>query len=126
MKAVQHLYFRYRAQWQFGLLGLGLAGGLTAGLWATGLLPVYGAWLVAAGAVSCAFFGVDKQLAQKKGIRIPELVLHGLNAAGGFVGGVFGMVLFRHKTNFSAHPLFPAVIAVSALLHGLVWWLFGR
>ena len=120
-------YRRKRYQWQFTI------GGVIAALLLFGLLiwlspfPVYLNWLVGMSLVSFIYFGWDKWKAwADHEVRIPEIVLHILNVLGGFVGGFAGMQLFRHKTNFSEHFIFPVVIVISALLHGVLYWFVLR
>ena len=43
-------------------------------------------------------FGLDKYQAVRHRFRIPERVLLGTSALGGALGGLLGMLLFRHKT----------------------------
>lgn len=43
-------------------------------------------------------FGYDKFQAKRGGWRIPEKVLLGLSLFGGGLGGLAGMLVFRHKT----------------------------
>ena len=43
-------------------------------------------------------FGLDKFLAVNKQYRVPENVLHGSALLGGWIGGMFAMQTFRHKT----------------------------
>lgn len=43
-------------------------------------------------------FGLDKLFAKKKKNRIRNSTLIGLSILGGSVGSLFGMYLFRHKT----------------------------
>jgi len=42
--------------------------------------------------------GLDKFLSIKKLYRIPEIVLLIIPFFGGSIGGILGMILFRHKT----------------------------
>lgn len=42
--------------------------------------------------------GIDKYLAIKKLYRIPEFTLLFMSAIGGSIGGILGMITFRHKT----------------------------
>lgn len=42
--------------------------------------------------------GLDKFFSIKKMYRIPEIVLLIIPFLGGSIGGIIGMVLFRHKT----------------------------
>ena len=69
----------------------------------------------------------DKQKARRHEWRIPERVLLGAAAAGGSLGALLGMRLFRHKTR---HPKFSVGIplllgAHIALLALLCWYLHG-
>ena len=43
-------------------------------------------------------FGLDKWFAKKKKNRIRNSTLIGLSVLGGSIGSLFGMYLFRHKT----------------------------
>ena len=43
-------------------------------------------------------YGADKKKAKKGAWRVPEMVLLGFSFFGGAVGGLLGMILFRHKT----------------------------
>ena len=54
-------------------------------------------YLAAASVVTLVVFGVDKRCAVRGSRRIPEAVLLGMCLAGGTVGGLLGMLLFRHK-----------------------------
>ena len=66
------------------------------------------------------FYGADKALAKTNAKRVPEVVLHLLALAGGFVGALVGIFAFRHKSNFRAHPLFLPIIFISAGLWGFI------
>lgn len=58
------------------------------------ILAIYGAVSLAA----LIAYGADKRKAKRGKWRIPEKVLLLLSFFGGAVGGLLGMVLFRHKT----------------------------
>ncbi|MBN1936227.1 MAG: DUF1294 domain-containing protein [Anaerolineae bacterium] len=79
--------------------------------------PFYWAWLVVCNLVTLAFYGFDKAQSKSGGLRVPEVVLHGLGVAGGFVAGWLGRAVFRHKT---CKPAFVLWLAVGTALH-LVW-----
>ena len=114
---------RYRYQTLFGsLAGVALVA-LFLALWYTTEWPWYFSWPIAATAVAFIFYGGDKVLAKTNAKRVPEVVLHLLALAGGFVGALVGMFAFRHKSNFRAHPLFLPIIFISAGLWGLVIYL---
>lgn len=51
-------------------------------------------------------FGLDKALAAGKKRRIPEATLLTLAFLGGSIGAMLGMIVFHHKTDARAHPVF--------------------
>lgn len=63
--------------------------------------PVYACILGTVSLVTMAAFAIDKRnsASEQRG-RIPEIVLLTLIGMGGAVGGLAGMYLLRHKTNF--------------------------
>lgn len=74
-------------------------------------------------------YGIDKALAAKNrtrrsgnGVsRVPEKTLHALEFFGGFAGGFFGQLVWRHK---SAKRSYRIVFCMIAALHALAWILF--
>jgi uncharacterized membrane protein YsdA (DUF1294 family) len=92
-------------------------------LWLTDL-HFYWVWLLALSLVTFAFYGFDKIQAKRSGLRVPEIVLHGLSLAGGFLGGWLGMTVFHHKTR---KPVFTVVLIVATVLNiGVIYLLFLR
>ena len=84
-------------------------------------------WLLAASVVTFIFYAYDKISAKAGMGRIPEILLHLLSLAGGFTGALLGMLVFRHKSNVRAHPLFLAMMVVGAALWSvLIYWLLTR
>lgn len=63
--------------------------------------------------ITFCFYGADKRAAIKGRWRVPERVLLSLSFFGGAVGGILGMLLFRHKTRKAAF--------VFVNLIGLLW-----
>ena len=55
-------------------------------------------WFAAFSAVTFLTFGFDKWRASRSGNRISEFSLAMLGALGGWLGGLMGMLVFRHKT----------------------------
>jgi len=55
-------------------------------------------WFAACSTVTFLAFGFDKWRAGRAGQRVSEFTLALLGALGGWPGGLFGMMLFRHKT----------------------------
>ncbi|MFQ3593806.1 MAG: DUF1294 domain-containing protein [Gemmataceae bacterium] len=92
-----------RPEWSYGLTALGLVVGLTILLWAALRWPLtwyhgMACWLLVVNGVTLAYYRFDKGRAGGTAGRVPEIVLHGLMAAGGTGGAYLGMYLFRHKT----------------------------
>ena len=81
------------------------------------MLKYYVCWLLLMSAVTFFLMGWDKHLARCRRRRIPERVLLSWAAAGGALGGVLAIQLFRHKTlhrHFSVGM--PVMLAVQLLL----------
>ncbi len=76
-------------------------------------LPPYMGWLLGWSLATLAAYGIDKAQARRGRWRIPEAGLHGLAIAGGALGGVAGMLAFRHKTR---NPAFVIVLAVASVV----------
>jgi uncharacterized membrane protein YsdA (DUF1294 family) len=87
------------------LLGLALS-------FFTGWNPIW-IWLASVNLVTFILYGYDKAEAKSGGLRVPEVVLHGLALAGGFLGGWAGRLVFRHKTR---KPIFTVVLTASTLI----------
>jgi len=55
-------------------------------------------WFAALNVVTFLTFGFDKWKASRSGRRVSEFALVIFGALGGWLGGLFGMIVFRHKT----------------------------
>jgi uncharacterized membrane protein YsdA (DUF1294 family) len=55
-------------------------------------------WFATLTVVAFLAFGYDKWRAGKEGERVSEARLLWLSALGGWLGGLLGMIVFRHKT----------------------------
>ena len=71
-------------------------------------------WISAVSLVTLILYGYDKTQAKMGGTRVPEIVLHGLALAGGFLGGWLGRWIFHHKTR---KPVFTVVLVISTILY---------
>lgn len=68
-----------------------------------------------------AAYGIDKRKAQKNAWRIKESTLLLLAAAGGSVGALLSMQMFRHKTRHLQFTIgVPLILLVQIGL--AVWW----
>lgn len=83
------------------------------------LNPILIFWLVFANSTAFLLFGWDKWRAVRGGWRVPELQLVLWGAAGGWLGGMFGMLVFRHKTSKGSFHLKYGIGLL--ILVGLVW-----
>lgn len=74
-------------------------------------------YLIVINILTFLVFGIDKRKARKGRWRIPEATLIGLSAAGGSIGALLGMHLFRHKTQKRKFTLgIPAILIAQAAL----------
>ncbi|MBQ9415793.1 MAG: DUF1294 domain-containing protein [Clostridia bacterium] len=66
----------------------------------TQFLILYAAYLALMSLITLVLFFRDKSMAKRNGgpARIPEKILLGAVSLGGAVGGFFGRILARHKT----------------------------
>ena len=89
---------------RFGLVSFGLVVVLTAGIWWIGLDPLL-AWLLSITLITFLAYGYDKAIAGSRQVRVPEGVLLALALAGGTLGALAGMQIFRHKTRKTSFRL---------------------
>lgn len=69
-------------------------------------------------------YGLDKAKAKRGKWRISEKALFLIALAGGSIGAILGMHLFRHKTKHWYFRIGLPVILILQLV--LVWFAFGR
>jgi uncharacterized membrane protein YsdA (DUF1294 family) len=84
--------------------------------WFVDILGPLRSWLVAITIVTFLAYGYDKVASQARRTRVPESVLLALAFAGGTVGAVVGMLVFRHKTAKRSFQLRLFLIAVLQLV----------
>ena len=83
------------------------------------LYYIIGGYLIFINLLLFIFMGRDKAAAQKGKRRTPETTLLALAVLGGSVGGLLGMLAFRHKTQKPAFRIgFPLILIVQLLLAG--------
>ena len=108
----------------YGLLTFGLALVLAAALYYfVDFLDPLLAWVVAISLVAFLTYGYDKALSKTNRTRVPELVLLALVFAGGTLGAVAGMAIFRHKTSKGSFQL--KLVIVVAVQVALIAMYFG-
>lgn len=71
--------------------------------------------------INFLLFGYDKFQAKRGGWRIPERVLLSLSLFGGGIGGLAGMLAFRHKTRKKIFWL-AAIVGIALLIYLAVFW----
>lgn len=80
---------------------------------------IIGGYLIFINLLLFIFMGRDKAAAQRGARRTPETTLLALAVLGGSVGGILGMLAFRHKTQKPAFRIgFPLILIVQLLLAG--------
>ncbi len=83
----------------------------------------YWNWLAATSLVTFILYGFDKLQAKREGNRIPNIVLHLMALIGGSVGALFGRIVFNHKSNIRANPLFLVTLILGFLISGvIIFW----
>lgn len=88
-------------------------------------------WLVVINLITFLIFGLDKWKAKRKEKkdsvrRVPEKNLLLLAAAGGSVGALLGMKVFRHKTLHRAFKIgVPVILALQVLIPFGLWLYFS-
>ena len=102
----------------YGVIFFGLAVILAAAIYFFLRWNLYGVWLIGAGVATFVAYGYDKMQAVRGSWRVPEVILHALSLAGGFVGGWLGMFGFRHKTQ---KPIFTVVLGLATV----IWIVIG-
>ena len=78
-------------------------------------------YLVGINVLTFLIYGIDKWKARRGKWRIPEDTLIWLAIAGGCIGALLGMYLFRHKTQ---HRKFTLGIPVILLIQGALVYFF--
>jgi uncharacterized membrane protein YsdA (DUF1294 family) len=79
-------------------------------------------WLALWSVVTFLAFGWDKARAGRGTQRISELTLVLLSALGGWLGGLAGMILFRHKTAKWTFKLKFALASFFFAAEVWAWW----
>ncbi|MBQ6602301.1 MAG: DUF1294 domain-containing protein [Eubacterium sp.] len=69
-------------------------------------------YLVIINIIGLCMMGVDKGRARNHEWRIPEAALFGVSFAGGALGSLAGMYLFRHKTQHASFVIGIPVILI--------------
>lgn len=88
------------------------------------LWPLAALYLGAVNLISFCAMGWDKGQARRRGRRVPERTLLLLDFLGGSLGGILGMLLFRHKTLHWKFRLLPPLFLLLHLAM-LCWLRFG-
>ncbi len=117
-------WWRHPGQ-RFSFLALVAALALTYSLSGLRWLDPLAAWLISMTLVTFVAYGYDKAVADSPRTRVPEWVLLALALAGGSLGALVGMRLFRHKTRKWQFQLqyWVIVLVQAVLIAGYYLWL---
>jgi uncharacterized membrane protein YsdA (DUF1294 family) len=77
----------------------------------------YLSWLVAVNGVTFLMYGIDTVFVKRGKAQTPEMALHVLSAAGGFVGGWLGRKLFGYKVDWSDRPWMQILLFLTTIGH---------
>lgn len=80
------------------------------------------AWFGGGSIITFMTFGWDKWRAGRSGSRVSELTLVMLGALGGWLGGIVGMRVFRHKTAKGTFKWKYALALVPFAAELWAWW----
>ena len=79
-------------------------------------------YLAAVNLLDFILMGADKSKAKRGAWRVPEATLLLVAVLGGSIGGILGMLLFRHKTRHAAFALGLPLILLAQLALAYVLW----
>ena len=74
------------------------------------------AYLIIINIIGFALMGIDKRRAIRNAFRVPEATLFAIAIAGGSIGSILGMLIFRHKTKYWYFKLGMPLVLVFQLL----------
>jgi uncharacterized membrane protein YsdA (DUF1294 family) len=92
--------------------------GIFGGFWTLTTLGAILSYIIAVNLTSFILCGYDKGIAGSSSTRVPEAVFFGSALIGGSAGLLFGMNLFRHKTQKAS---FQFVLALILALQIVCW-----
>ncbi len=79
-------------------------------------LSIVIAYLIVTNIIGFALMGIDKRRAIRNAFRVPEATLFAIAIAGGSIGSILGMLIFRHKTKHWYFKLGMPLVLVFQLL----------
>ena len=84
-------------------------------------------YLEAVNLIAFALMGIDKRRARLGRWRIPEAALIGSAVAGGCIGALAGMYLFRHKTRKTKFTVgVPVILGMQIVFFLLLFWVVSH
>lgn len=94
-------------------------------------VQIFYLYLIGINLIAFVLMGIDKYRARNKGWRTKEYLLILPALVGGSIGILFGMLIFRHKTNKNKFRIGIPILYIlniivnNLIIYGLnVWWLF--
>lgn len=83
-------------------------------------------WYAAISVLTFAVYAMDKWMAKGDGRRIPEKVLHFLEAIGGWPGAFLAMRIVNHKSRKKSFLLIFWLIVAAHIAGWLLYWFWWR
>ena len=80
-------------------------------------------YLILINIITWIIYGLDKWKARRGKWRVPERVLLLLALAGGSIGALAAMTMFRHKTQKAKFSVgVPLILILECVLGVVIWW----
>lgn len=89
------------------------------------MLAIVG-WYAVMSIVTFVVFGLDKWMATGDGRRVPEKLLHALEALGGWPGALLGMRVAHHKSRKKSYLIVYWLIVTAHVGGWLLYWFWWR
>lgn len=84
------------------------------------VIKLVGIYLIVVNLIGLILMGVDKEMARRQSLRIPESTLFMTALIGGSLGSLIGMYMFHHKTRHSSFAIGMPLILILQIITVLV------
>ncbi len=84
------------------------------------VIKLVGIYLIVVNLIGLILMGVDKEMARRQSLRIPESTLFMTALIGGSLGSLIGMYMFHHKTRHRSFAIGMPLILILQIITVLV------